>query len=146
MRHDKIEKVASVAKVVEQQSAVDLSASVQSHAGKHAQLEQLQQFKADYEATLAEKSREGITASQLQDYRLFLLKLDQAIAQQTQEVQLAEQSLTEVRAEWIDKSQRKSALEHLVEERRKEQLRLRDKAEQNESDERAGNRPEDSQP
>lgn len=143
MRQDKMEKVAAVAKIVEQQSAVDLGESVQNHAGKRDQLEQLLQFKADYEQALAEKSRVGITASQLQDYRLFLAKLDHAIAQQTQNVQSAEQDLAEVRAQWIDKSQRKSALEHLVEERQKEQQRLREKAEQKESDERSMQRTED---
>jgi len=143
MSQDKMEKVAAVAKVNEQQSAIDFSTSAQSHAGKRAQLDQLLQFKADYEASLNEKSREGMTASQLQDFRLFLAKLDQAIAQQTRELHSAEEDLTEVRAQWIDKSQRKSALEHLVEERRKEQRRLREKAEQNEADERSMTRPMD---
>lgn len=143
MNQDKMEKVAAVAKVNEQQSAIDFSASAQSHAGKQAQLDQLLQFKSDYEDALAQKSRAGMTASQLQDYRLFLAKLDQAIEQQTQDLRVAREDLTQVRAEWIDKSQRKSALEHLVEERRKEQRRLREKAEQVEADERAMTRPQD---
>lgn len=145
MRQDKMEKVAAVAKMVEQKSAVDLGQSVADHAGKRDQLQQLLEFKADYEGTLAEKSKVGISASQLQDYRLFLTKLNQAISQQTQQVQSAEEDLAAVRAQWIDKSQRKSALEHLVEERQIEQLRLREKAEQKESDERSMQRSEDSE-
>lgn len=137
MKSDKMGKVAAVAKIVEQQSALDFSASQQSHAGKRTQLEQLQQFKADYETTLAQKCSEGISASQLQDYRLFLAKLNQAIEQANVDMQLATQSLAEVRSEWIDKSQRKTALEHIVEERHKEHLRLLEKAEQKESDEQS---------
>lgn len=140
MKPDKMDKVAAVAKIVEQKSAVDFSASQQTHAGKRTQLDQLLQFKADYETTLAQKCREGIPAVQLQDYRLFLAKLDQAIAQATADMQKATESLAEVRAEWIDKSQRKSALEHIVEERQKEQMRLREKAEQNASDEQSMSR------
>ncbi|MFK7974637.1 MAG: flagellar export protein FliJ [Halioglobus sp.] len=143
MKQNKMEKVAAVAKVVEQQLAVDLGHSVQSHAGKRDQLDQLMQFKSDYEEMLAEKSKAGISAIALQDYRLFLSKLDQAISQQTQEVQSAEQNLAQVRAQWIDKSQRKSALEHLVDERRSERLRLREKNEQKETDERSMHRLED---
>lgn len=143
---DKMEKVAAVAKVDEQQSAIDFSASAQTHAGKRKQLDQLLQFKADYESMLATKSREGITASQLQDYRLFLAKLNQAIEQQTQVLKAAEAELAEVRSAWIDKSQRKSALEHLVEERQKAQRRLKEKAEQAESDERAMTRPPPDEP
>jgi flagellar FliJ protein len=143
---DKMEKVAAVAKVDEQQSAIDFSASAQTHAGKRQQLDQLLQFKADYESMLATKSREGITASQLQDYRLFLAKLNQAIEQQTQVLKAAEAELAEVRSAWIDKSQRKSALEHLVEERQKAQRRLKEKAEQAESDERAMTRPPPDEP
>lgn len=137
MRPGKMDKVAAVAKIVEQKSARDFSISQQSHTDKRGQLEQLQQFKADYETSLEEKCKVGMPAGQLQDYRLFLSKLNQAIEQQAGEVQLAEASLAQVRAEWIDKSQRKSALEHLVDERHKEVLRLREKAEQKESDEQS---------
>ncbi len=137
MKSDKMDKVAAVAKIVEQKSARDFSASRQSHTDKHGQLQQLQQFKADYEASLEEKCKVGMTASQLQDYRLFLSKLNQAIEQQAADVQQAEASLAQVRAQWIDKSQRKSALEHLVEERQNEVLRARDKAEQKDSDEQS---------
>jgi len=137
VKRDKMEKVAAVAKLVEHKSAREFSVSQQSHEDKRAQLDQLLQFKADYDAMLQEKSRDGLSASQFQDYRLFLAKLNQAIEQQAQEVQLAEEELARVRTEWIERSQRTSALDHLVDERHKARIKAGEKAEQKASDERA---------
>ena len=130
-----MDKVAAVAKISEQQSARELGAALQSHTDKSVQLEQLIQFRRDYESSLGARGAEGIPAKQLQDYRLFLTKLGDAIAQQTREVDSAQEQLDQVRAQWLSKSQRKSALDHLVEERDKSVLQARGKAEQKESDE-----------
>ena len=137
---DKMDTVAEVAKISEQHSAKELSTSRQSHHRKCAQLDQLIQFKLDYELTLEQKGSEGMPARQLQDYRLFLGKLNQAIDQQRNDIEVSKESLAAVQAQWLSKSQRKSALEHLVEERHKTQIKIRDKAEQKASDEHTMNR------
>lgn len=130
-----MDKVAAVAKIAERQSARELGAALQSLHDKSAQLEQLMQFRRDYQLSLGDKGRDGIPAKQLQDYRVFLGKLGDAIAQQTREVDSAQEQLNQVRAQWLSTSQRKSALDHLVEERDKSVLQARGKAEQKESDE-----------
>ena len=119
----------------EQHSARALSASQQSHNKKCAQLDQLIQFKVDYELTLEKKGSEGMPARQLQDYRLFLGKLTQAIDKQRSDIEESKASLASVQAQWLSKSRRTSALEHLVEERHKTRIKTRDKAEQKASDE-----------
>ncbi len=134
MKRTKIEKVAAVAKIAEQQSARDLGVARQSHAEKSGRLEQLVQFKEDYETSLGAAGEKGMPAKQLQDYRLFMSKLNQAIDKQLQEVEETGQSLDEVREEWISKSHRKSALEQLIQAQHREQLLAREKAEQKESD------------
>lgn len=140
MKPGKMDKVAAVAKLEEQKSARELSVRQQNHQQKCDQLEQLVQFKEGYELTLGEKGGEGMAARQLQDYRLFLSKLSQAIEQQTRDVQESEKNLSMMRAQWLSDSQRKSALDHLVDERQKEQVKIRDKIEQKESDEHPVNR------
>lgn len=137
MKAGKMDKVAAVAKMDEQQSLQEFSKSRQSHQQKLDRLEQLLQYKADYEAALGVKGSEGIAANQLQDYRLFLGKLNQAIEQQMQDLQGSEASLEQLQARWLSKSQRKEALDNLVDERHKEHSRARDKAEQKEADEGA---------
>lgn len=135
MKTGKMDKVAAVAKIAEQQSARELGKALQSHTEKNEQLDQLIQFRQDYESSLGSKGAAGIPAKQLQDYRIFLTKLGDAIAQQTREVDSAQEQLDQVRAQWLSKSQRKSALDHLVEERHKSAVQARGKAEQKESDE-----------
>ncbi|MFT4823232.1 MAG: flagellar FliJ protein [Halioglobus sp.] len=135
MKTGKMDKVAAVAKIAEQLSARELGQARQSHQEKSAKLEQLIQFRSDYEAGLGAKGGQGMPAKQLQDYRIFLSKLSDAIAQQTREVDASDEQLGKVRAQWRSKSQRKSALDHLVEERHKSELQAKDKAEQKESDE-----------
>ena len=53
MNDDKMDTVAAVAKIEAQKSAQELSESRKSHGEKVAQLEQLVQFKADYERALS---------------------------------------------------------------------------------------------
>ena len=135
MKHDdKMDKVATVAKLEAQKSAQEFSESQKSHSEKVAQLEQLMQFKADYERTLTARGSEGMDARQFQDYRLFLTRLNEAIAQQTLELQGSEASLSAVREEWVSKSQRNQALDQLVEDRHKARLKAREKLEQKRAD------------
>lgn len=135
MKRNKMDKVAAVAKIAEQQSARELGVVQQSHEKKRDQLDQLVQFKNDYEASLGAAAEKGMAAKQLQDYRLFMSKLNHAIDKQVAEVEVTEQSLEDVRAEFISKSHRTSALEKLLETQHREQLLAREKIEQNEADE-----------
>jgi len=131
----KIGKVASVAKTTEQKSAKALQQGQQNYKQKQEQLNQLKIFKQEYEDKLGVIGQEGIGARQLQDYRLFLSKLNHAIDQQSEEVQASEKNAEGLRNQWVSESRRKTALDHLVDEQHKKDMQARDKAEQKESDE-----------
>jgi flagellar FliJ protein len=131
----KIGKVASVAKTNEQQSAKALKQGQQTYQQKQQQLEQLQNFKKEYEDKLGVMGEQGISARQLQDYRLFLSKLNHAIDQQSEEVKSSQQSLEALQQQWLDKSRRKTALDHLVDQQHKKDAQTREQTEQKESDE-----------
>jgi len=131
----KIAKVASVAKTTEQKSAKELQQGQQSYKQKQEQLDQLKTFKQEYEDKLGLMGQEGIGARQLQDYRLFLSKLNHAIDQQAEEVKTSQQNIDGLRSQWISKSRRKTALDHLVDEQHKKNMQARDKVDQKESDE-----------
>lgn len=135
MKRGKIGKVAAVAKIDEQRSGRELGAILQSHQQKQDQLEQLIQFKTDYETTLCSAGGKGIAARQLQDYRLFLHKLSDAVDQQVKQVENSQLKLDEVRAQWLSKSQRTSALNTIVDQQNKAAKATRNKAAQKESDE-----------
>lgn len=135
MAIEKIDKVATVAKFAQNKSARTLKERKQGHEQKTAQLEQLVQFRREYEAKLGAAGGEGMAARQLQDYWLFMRKLNLAIEQQKLEVSAAGESLGEVRDQWLAESQRTSALDHLVDIQRREQLLSRNRTEQKQSDE-----------
>lgn len=130
----KIGKVAAVAKTTEQKSAKALQQSQQSFQQKQDQLDQLKNFKQEYEDKLGVMGQEGIAARQLQDYRLFLSKLNFAIDQQAEEVQASEKNLEGMRNQWISESRRKTALDHLVDEQNKKDIQTQESTEQKESD------------
>lgn len=130
----KIGKVAAVAKTTEQKSAKALQQSQQSFQQKQDQLDQLKNFKQEYEDKLGVMGQEGIAARQLQDYRLFLSKLNFAIDQQAEEVQASEKNLEGMRNQWISESRRKTALDHLVDEQNKKDIQTQETTEQKESD------------
>ncbi|MCB1667000.1 MAG: flagellar export protein FliJ [Porticoccaceae bacterium] len=131
----KIGKAATYAKTVEQKSARELQLNQQGHLQKQQQLDQLLQFKQEYEDRLGSMGQHGIAARQLQDYRLFLSKLNQAISQQLQDVQKAEENLEEAREQWKEEAKRTSAFDHLVEQHRRLQIEAQNKAEQKTADE-----------
>lgn len=135
MDAEKIGKVASVAKSAEHKTAQILKESQEAHQQKCGQLDQLVTFKQEYEANLGAQGRASIAARQLQDYRLFLSKLDQAIQQQTQAVQLSLESLDAVREEWLSKNRHRTSLDTLLDRTHREWLQKMEKIEQKEADE-----------
>ncbi|MFT6285444.1 MAG: flagellar FliJ protein [Alcanivorax sp.] len=135
MAIEKIDKVATVAKFAQDKSARALKEGKQGHQQKSAQLEQLEQFRLEYEVKFGAAGGEGMAARQLQDYWLFMRKLNLAIEQQKLEVEAAGVGLGEVRDQWLADAQRTSALDHLVNIQRREQLLSRGRTEQKQSDE-----------
>lgn len=135
MAIEKIDTVATVAKFAQDKSARTLKERKQAHQQQSAKLEQLVQFRLEYEVKFGAAGGEGIAARQLQDYWLFMRKLNLAIEQQKLEVQAAEVGLGEVREQWVADAQRTSALDHLVDSQRREQLLSQSRTEQKQSDE-----------
>ena len=133
----KLGKVALVAGFKEQQSAGNLKAYRQTLENEQARLLQLEQFKQEYESRLDGYGDKSIPARQLQDYRLFLAKLTQAIEQQQQVVREAGQAADKAREHWVDQSVHKSAVDQLVDHRHQQARAAQDKKEQRDLDERA---------
>lgn len=131
----KISKVASLAKTSEQKSVKDLQQGQQTYQQKQQQLDQLKGFKQEYEDRLGSLGQQGIDARQLQDYRLFLSKLNHAIDQQSEDVQVSEKNVEDLQSKWLEESRRRTALDHLVDQQHKKEIQAQDKAEQKASDE-----------
>lgn len=130
-------RVAGVAQAATRKSAADFKLSQQRHQASCDQLAQLEQFKHEYEQKLEAMSENGMPARQLQDFRVFLANLNQAIEQQFKESGISQQSLDSAREVWLEKTQRSSSLDQLVEQLQTGQRRDQEKAEQRDADEKS---------
>ncbi len=137
MATDKINKVATLAESRERNSAGVFKQSRQSHEQQRQQFDQLIQFKQEYEARLGQVGEQGIPARQLQDYRLFLSKLNQAIEQQRAAVSDSAQQLEGDREQWMTEARHKTAMDKLVDQRHSKALRNQERAEQRDADEKS---------
>ena len=140
MKEKKLERVAAVAGLDERKEAGVLAQCQAQCRDAQEQLEQLRQYRVEYEENLTSNGRRGLDSRLLQDYRAFLSRLNEGIAQQELQVQEALKRLEEARNQWLAKSRRKSALDQLVETRQKQHTRKREKAEQQRLDELSLNR------
>ena len=131
----KIGKVAIVARSAEQKTTRALQESQKQHQQKCDQLDQLRAFKREYETNLGQLGGAGIAARQLQDYRLFLSKLEQSIDQQVRAVEASLTDLELVREQSLATTRRRTSLDKLLDRRRLESRQGIEKAEQKESDE-----------
>jgi flagellar FliJ protein len=129
MATDKINKVATLAESRERNSAGVFKQSRQSHEQQRQQFDQLIQFKQEYETRLGQVGEQGIPARQLQDYRLFLNKLNQAIEQQRAAVSDSAQQLEGDREQWMTEARHKTAINKA--------LRNQERAEQRDADEKS---------
>lgn len=102
------------------------------------QLNQLQDFYAEYSARFAQAAAAGMNAQQLCDFRIFLSNIENAMVQKRQDSMRADRKVEESRHDWLEKHQRTEALtgahEHMV----RQQVSKRARREQKESDDRVG--------
>lgn len=104
-----------------------------------AKCEQLEGYKGEYLRRLGEAGRMGMNVLQLQDFQLFLGKLDTAIDGQKQEVERAERAWNQAREDWMHARRKLLGYETLATRFHKEQEVREARREQKETDEYARN-------
>ncbi len=102
-----LQTVQQLAAADKEQAAAHLQAQQQTLQVAQQQLQQLRSFYADY-ATAAG----GLdNARQLQQYHIFLARLDRSIAQQQSAMTASQQAVDESRGRWASLYQRSEALD-----------------------------------
>jgi len=101
------------------------------------QLDELLSYRDDYAKGLCHKGRTGLNATQIKDYRLFLVRLNKAIEQQQLVLNSAAARLAASRQAWVEKQQRAQAIDSVVSRYQQEEKRERSRRDQYESDEQA---------
>ena len=100
-------------------------------------LVELENYRNEYLQGLHYKTQAGLNSLQMQDYQVFLGRLDTAIRQQ-QQVQLGlEQEAGDARQNWLREKQRLGALDKLSDRHRQQEQAEHERHEQTEANEHA---------
>ena len=131
-RSKKLQPVANLAKLNER-NAAKLHGSVLRELEKQEnQLDELINYRNQYLNAFKTASEAGLSAVQMQDYRIFLQRLDDAIQQQQQNVINGQQSTQSSQAKWMDTRNQSKMINKVVENRQQDENQQVKKREQRE--------------
>jgi flagellar FliJ protein len=121
----------------EQQRARDLGESQQRLAAAEKKLQDLHEYRQDYERSFNERARAGQPVTALRDFQVFLARLDQAIEQQRQIVEASRGDVAGHTTRWQSAARQVKAVDSVVGRWQDEERRAGDRREQKDTDERA---------
>lgn len=101
-------------------------------------LEELQRYRREYHERLAGGGRLGMNIEMLRDFHVFLAKLEQAISQQTREVEQQHLYWQTAHQNWLELRQRVKSYEVLEKRHKEAEIKHQDRRDQLQSDEFAG--------
>lgn len=137
VRHDPMQTLQERAEQATREALQRLSELISACRESESRLGMLQRYRDEYRAKLEAATRKGVSALELANFRNFLAKLDEAIAQQRADVAHRQAAVMRGRADWQEAERRARSYEVLL-ERRAEAARTHAlRAEQKQTDEYA---------
>ncbi|MCQ8181599.1 flagellar export protein FliJ [Methylomonas sp. SURF-1] len=121
----------------EQDALAALGLAQQRLQEQQVQLDNLLNYRVEYLNNFAARQQGGIPVSQLLEFRAFSEKLDSAIDSQRQLVLQYEREVQRARKHWEDSRQRTKSLRKVSELALAEEIKIEQKREQAEQDDRA---------
>jgi flagellar FliJ protein len=136
-RSQRLNPVARVEKHRERDAAQLLGRHQSELNAMQARLEELLNYRADYQQRYSQFLGQGGGSAAIQEYRSFLNKLDRAIDHQQQLIAGGQQNVSSSRHNWMQKRTRLKAIDTLVDKLKVEEHKQEAKREQLDNDERA---------
>lgn len=140
-RSQRLQRVADVATRRTDAAAHLLADRISGLDAARRQLEELNRFRHEYTLRPDAGPAAAVTIAALRNRQQFIARIDEAIAQQQQNVRQSARRLDEARAAWLQSHSRSVALDHTVDRYRAEERARDERSEQAMLDERA-QRPE----
>lgn len=134
-RSKRMQPVQHVAKCREQDAMHKLGQSQQYLDAQKAKLEELRAYRDQYANDFAETGGNGVSATRVQDYRVFLGRLGEAIRQQEALIAQCEAQHEQTRQQWVDSRSHSQAIGKVIEHCQAEENTVRERREQQEQDE-----------
>lgn len=139
-RLDKMQPILELAEHKEQDAAKNLGKGQQTLDEARGNLESLHGYRNSYAVRFATSGQLGLSVQQLTEYRVFLQKINKAIADQERAVTLAEAALARLRQSWEDAHRHVLGMRKVVEKLVDAEVVKENKREQVEQDDRIGSR------
>ena len=136
-RSERLAPVQRVLGQTEQQRARDLGEARQRLVAAETKLQDLQQYRQDYERVFQQRATTGQSVMALRDFQVFLARLDQAIQQQGQVAEAARGDVAGRTTRWQSAARQVKAVDSVVGRWQGEERRADDRREQKDTDERA---------
>lgn len=136
-RSERMQTVERVVSDVEKKRAEALAARERYVTECESKLQELESYQRSYAEQFQARAGAGIGAAGLRDFQTFMLRLGEAVKQQTQLVAKAREERDAERKVWQHAAQRAEAVGGLVERWQKEEQYQQDRQDQRDSDERA---------
>jgi len=137
MTRAQFERMDQLAVMARSEAARQLQAAQSSHSQNHVQLQQLRDFVLEYEQRLQSLASAGMPATQLQDYRVFLSRLQRALAEQERTTESSELVVESRRQVWVERVQSNENLQGYIAKLRQQERRLEEQRVQQQLDERS---------
>ena len=136
-RSERMQTVERVVSDVEKKKAEALAVRERHVTECEHKLQELESYQKSYADQFHVRAGAGIGAAGLRDFQTFMLRLGEAVKQQTQLVEKAKADRDAERRVWQHAAQRAEAVGGLVERWQKEEQHQQDRQDQRDSDERA---------
>lgn len=143
-RSKRMQPVQRLAQNREQQAVRRLGESQQRLQLQQSKLEELRAYRDQYARDFENSGGAGLGAARVQDYRVFLNRLNEAIRQQEAVIAESRVRHEQSRQRWVESRSENQAIDKLVDRYRLEESKQRERREQKEQDDRAHRRPGDS--
>jgi len=131
-----LKPVASIAKAHERNAARLMGEMLSQAEAQKLQLETLMTYRKDYIDNFSNVSRVGLSAIQMQDYQVFISRLDTAIDQQKEQVVQSRRECEQSRDYWRSKYNHSEMISKVVESRVLQEEKIKNSKEQKEADDR----------
>lgn len=136
-RSKRMNPVVKVAEHREKDAARRLGQTQERLQQQQARLQELVGYRDEYNLKFQQTCGAGVDVKQLQEYRMFLSRLNDAIAQQHRTIASAEREVEQARAGWLRTRSRSQALDKVRDRFIDAERRDAERREQADSDERS---------
>ena len=140
-RSRRMQSVQHLAQNRERDAVKKLGESQQSLDAQQAKLEELRAYRDQYAKAFESSGGAGLDAIRIQEYRVFLGRLNEAIQQQEAVIAQCSARHDQTRQQWIQTRSHSQAIDKVMEHYRQQERKQQERKEQQELDERARRTP-----